>query len=202
MTDFIIRPMQVTDVNAVMALERQVFSMPWPAFVYFHEIQHNELAFMGLIEAQGIAVERKLPFSPSGWLKRLAQEHHPIAAYGGVWLDGDEGHISTVASSPEYRGQGFGELMLLALLGRAIVEGMHGAMLEVRVGNSVAQTLYYKYGFQIDGRHYGYYRDNNEDAYVMRVFDFTPDYRAFIKTRMDEMARRIAYEDQFSDFSG
>lgn len=43
--------------------------------------------------------------------------------------------------------------------------------LEVRASNSVAQSLYRKYGFQVVGRRGRYYSDINEDAVVMAVQD-------------------------------
>ena len=68
-----------------------------------------------------------------------------------------------------WRGRGIGELMLLAMLDRSIELGAHEVTLEVRVSNTVAQNLYCKYGFEVVGRRSSYYRDNDEDAVVMRL---------------------------------
>ncbi len=79
----------------------------------------------------------------------------------------DEAHISTLASHPDWRGQGVGELLLLAMIDRAAEIGGEVVTLEVRVTNNVAQALYQKYGFQVAGRRKGYYSDNGEDALIM-----------------------------------
>ena len=42
-------------------------------------------------------------------------------------------------------------------------------VLEVRVSNTVAQNLYHKYGFKIMATKRGYYQNNKEDAYDMRL---------------------------------
>ena len=79
-----------------------------------------------------------------------------------------EGHISTLAIHPEWRGWGLGELLLHRALEQAIESDAHTISLEVRVSNNMAQTLYAKYGFATVSRLRGYYADG-EDAYLMRA---------------------------------
>jgi [ribosomal protein S18]-alanine N-acetyltransferase len=191
---FLIRPMHVGDIRQVMSLERRVFSMPWPAFIYIHEINHNPTAFMGVIEA---------PLEDDSSLSRLKailrlDEKPAIAAYGGIWMDGREGHISTIASAPDYRGKGFGELMLVALLARAVVQKMQWVILEVRVSNTLAQKLYEKYGFEVVARLPEYYHDNQEDALKMRLD--TLDV-AVLRERFAALQARIPVEDHYSGLS-
>jgi ribosomal-protein-alanine N-acetyltransferase len=54
-------------------------------------------------------------------------------------------------------------------LREAAARGAKSASLEVRVSNDAAIRLYRKYGFQVAGRRVRYYRDNDEDAYIMTV---------------------------------
>jgi ribosomal-protein-alanine N-acetyltransferase len=79
----------------------------------------------------------------------------------------DEAHISTIAVQPHWRRRGIGELLLVAMLDRAIELGAEIATLEVRVSNVTAQNLYRKYGFRKAGLRRRYYRDSDEDALIM-----------------------------------
>ena len=79
----------------------------------------------------------------------------------------DEAHISTIATMREWRGRGIGELLLVAMIDEAQSLGAEKVTLEVRVSNLVAQNLYRKYGFKVEGRRRRYYSDNGEDALIM-----------------------------------
>ena len=97
------------------------------------------------------------------WRLRRAPSPHP-AGYGGLWVIEDEGHISTLAVQPSERGQRWGELLLTALIQRALTAGASYIVLEVRVSNLIAQALYRKYSFAIVERRARYYADS-EDAF-------------------------------------
>jgi ribosomal-protein-alanine N-acetyltransferase len=45
--------------------------------------------------------------------------------------------------------------------------------LEVRASNTIAQSLYYKYGFTQTGLRHNYYIDNKEDAVIMSTENIT-----------------------------
>lgn len=194
------RPMVVNDVRNVRNVDREVFSMPWPGFIFAHEIDHNKLAFMGLIEGQRAELD-KSKLAPLSWLQKINYLERPLVAYGGVWLDGGEGHISTLATVPQFQRQGFGELMLLGLLWRAVVAKMERATLEVRQSNVGAQSLYRKYGFEVVETQYAYYRDNDEDAYIMKVRKLDADYQAFLRERWAVMYTKFDFADRYSGYS-
>ena len=204
---YVIRPMELSDIQQVTMIERQVFTMPWPSFVYVHEISQNKLAHMGLIEAGYDQVEtdaideEQSGFFNIGWMRsRRRKSSQPIAAYGGVWMDGSSGHISVIASSPNYRRQGFGELMLIALIGKAITQNMKRMVLEVRVSNKSAQALYEKYNFDVHETIPDYYHDNGEDAYVMVTPNFTDDYFAMLRTNISRLRQYISFADRYSNW--
>lgn len=90
-----------------------------------------------------------------------------ILGYAGLWLVLDEAHVTTVAVRPDLRGQGLGELLLVRLIEIAQEMGAHRMTLEVRVSNEVAQNLYRKYTFKVEGVRRRYYSDDNEDALIM-----------------------------------
>ncbi|BCB02111.1 ribosomal protein S18-alanine N-acetyltransferase [Bacillus sp. KH172YL63] len=141
-----IRFMTVDDLDAVMAIENQSFSIPWSRDAFLNEIEQNHL---------------------STYL--VAEEDERVVGYCGVWLVVDEGHITNVAVLPDYRGRGVGEALMRKLMDVAGECGARTMTLEVRVTNGAAQHLYRKLGFQDGGIRKRYYSDNQEDALVMWV---------------------------------
>ncbi len=151
--------MQVDDLEQVMLLEQVSFAAPWPESAYRYELTQNDLASYLVVSPDVRSV---------AWRQRShADLRPPILAYGGLWLLVDEAHISTIASHPDWRGHGLGELLLVGLLDVAVMRQAVEATLEVRVSNLVAQNLYRKYHFDLVGRRKGYYHDNDEDALIM-----------------------------------
>jgi ribosomal-protein-alanine N-acetyltransferase len=143
--------------------------------------------------------------NPRGWLQRLRPpmpphppQIHQIVAYGGLWRMMDEAHISTIASHPDYRGQGFGEIALVAMMRRSARMGAGFIVLEVRVNNHVAQNLYRKHGFKHFATKPRYYRDNNEDAYDMRV-EFNNATRREIDRNFDALRQRYGFVDTYTE---
>ncbi|NLW17086.1 MAG: ribosomal protein S18-alanine N-acetyltransferase [Firmicutes bacterium] len=136
--------MQVSDLDAVLAIEKLCFPMPWSRFAFQTELTQNHYALyiVGKIGGQ-------------------------IVAYAGAWIILDEAHITNVAVHPDWQGRGLGREILLALLARAKVRGATRATLEVRKHNTQAQRLYRKYGFYYRGVRPGYYTDTGEDALIM-----------------------------------
>lgn len=139
-----VAPMRVADLPAVHAIERASFDLPWPVDAYRTELETNRLA-------QYLVV-------------RLGDD---IAAYGGMWLMVDEAHVITFAVHPDWRRQGIGERLLLAMLDVAVDAGARDATLEVRLSNLPARRLYEKFGFRPVGLRPRYYSDNGEDALIM-----------------------------------
>lgn len=190
-----VEPMQWEDVPQVMAIERKSFTLPWSDYTYRHEILDNYNAHYFVARR----LDDRLVSKRASWwerfLKRGLFKHEvkaPIVGYGGFWIVIDEAHISTIASAENWRGHGIGELMLLAMIERSIELGAHEVTLEVRVSNTVAQNLYRKYGFEVVGRRPGYYRDNNEDADLMTVFDVhKAEYQARLKALRETLEDRL-----------
>ena len=90
-----------------------------------------------------------------------------LAGYAGLWLMVDEAHITTIGVRPQFRGRGYGELLLVTLTEAALDINARWLTLEVRMSNATAQNLYRKYGFHDAGTRKRYYTDNNEDALIM-----------------------------------
>ena len=104
----------------------------------------------------------------------------------------DEAHIATIASHPEWRGRGVGELLLLNMLRVAQQIQAINTTLEVRVSNQAAQNLYRKYNFEEVGRRKAYYQDNREDALIMTVTVFqTQAYAERLDVLEEDLRARL-----------
>jgi ribosomal-protein-alanine N-acetyltransferase len=189
-TAFVVEPMRVEHISAVSAIEKLSFPQPWPQNAYRREIVENRMAHY--IVARRLSDEHSPGDSAaaashaapgqndfigrlSRFLRppepprspRLEEELRSIVGYAGIWVMTDEAHVTTIASHPDVRGHGVGELLLVALIHRGIEVGARWTTLEVRASNTVAQGLYRKYTFKEMGVRRRYYSDNGEDALVM-----------------------------------
>jgi ribosomal-protein-alanine N-acetyltransferase len=160
-----IEPMAVGDLAAVHAIERASFRSPWPPDAYRNDLESNRLA--------------------QYLVARVGDE---VAAYGGMWLMIDEGHIITFAVDPAWRRQKVGERLLLAFLDLARDRGAHEATLEVRLSNLPARRLYEKFGFRPVGLRPHYYSDDNEDALIMTTL---PLADAAMRERIERLRAEI-----------
>ena len=148
MSDVFIRPMIKADLEQVIAIDQVSFSLPWPQRSFQYELDEN--------------------FTSRCW---VAEVDGRIAAMMVGWLIVDELHVATLATHPEYRGQGIGKRLLVHALHAARDEGVTRSFLEVRESNTVALSMYHSLGFVEDGRRKEYYKDNNEDAILMTLND-------------------------------
>lgn len=160
----LLRPMQIQDLDAVMALEVVCFPTPWSRDLYVREIvANNSVANSNVANSTGtywVLVpgpdETELP---------------PLLAYGGIWLIADEAHVTTLASHPAWRRHGYAGRVLVHLLEVARARGATLATLEARASNVAAIRLYEKLGFVAVGVRRGYYSDTREDARLLTLFD-------------------------------
>jgi len=166
-----LRYMRPKDITQVVAIDREAFAIPWSPQSYAYEIGEAAYSYMVVLER---AEERPV----QGWRRLIrnfnggvqtTELHHEIVGYGGLWNIADEAHISTIATRSDWRGNGYGELMLASMIHRAIRLEASYIVLEVRVSNEAAQNLYRKYGFKVAAVKSKYYHDNGEDAYDMRL---------------------------------
>lgn len=146
--------MHVRDLPAVLGIERAAYEVGWPATAFERELSQNQMARYIVIERVG------------------GDGSATVAGFGGIWLMVDQAHVVTVAVDPECRRQGYGRLLVHALVRLAIESSMSSATLEVRVSNVAARALYAEYGFYEVGLRKRYYSDNNEDAVIMTTEEF------------------------------
>jgi [ribosomal protein S18]-alanine N-acetyltransferase len=140
----VVDEMRIADIAAVHRIERMSFATPWPAYAFEQELTANRMA-------------RYV----------VARSGSEVVGFGGLWLMVDEAHITTFGVHPDWRRQGAGRRILLALVDLALELRAARMTLEVRAGNTAAQALYAELGFEITGRRVAYYSDDGEDALVM-----------------------------------
>jgi ribosomal-protein-alanine N-acetyltransferase len=172
-------PMTVDDIARVMEIDTLSFPLPWSPTSYRYELTQNPNSHF-VVAVAGGSPANSAPKEPESLVDRLKPSHwfrpqspaapppgRQIVGYGGFWFIIDEAHISTIAVHPDWRGQGVGENLFVAMLEQALDLGAQSVTLEVRVSNAAAQALYHKYEFEQTGRRKRYYRDNGEDALLM-----------------------------------
>jgi ribosomal-protein-alanine N-acetyltransferase len=143
---FSIRRMKLDDVEQVVAIDQASFSLPWPERTFRYEVAENSASRPWVVDIDG-----------------------RVVAMIVVWFIVDEAHIATIATHPDFRGQGFGKKLLVHALMAAKEEGAQTALLEVRESNDKAQEMYRKLGFVEVNRRLQYYSDNGEDAVLMNA---------------------------------
>jgi [ribosomal protein S18]-alanine N-acetyltransferase len=157
-----LRPMGVDDLEVVAEIERLSFPVPWPIAAYRQEITGNANAHYYVASVEPVA---------GGLTGNGGGPWPEVVAYGGLWMQYDEAHVSTLAVHPRCRRRRIAERLLVRLIERAVDLGAGELTLEVRESNVAAQRLYEKYGFLVVGYRRRYYPDNGEDALIMT----TPD---------------------------
>jgi len=138
--------MTLEDVPAVIELDKLSFSLPWPERSFRYELTENSASRCWVAELDG-----------------------RIVAMLVAWFLVDEAHIATVATHPDLRRQGIAKKLLAYALQHMKSEGAASSFLEVRAGNTAAQEMYRKFGYQVAGRRKHYYKDNGEDAILMSL---------------------------------
>ena len=140
---FEIRDMKADDIEGVLQVERESFSIPWSRKLFFDELENPHTVYF--VCCDGIE----------------------IIGYGGMWHVVDEGQITNIAVRKKFRGMKVGSRLLSELIGWACKKEISVIGLEVRAENKAAMALYEKFGFVPVGRRKDYYREPTEDAVLM-----------------------------------
>jgi len=133
--------MHEADLDQVMAIETDSFSLPW--------------------SRKNFEVELKKEFCFS----IVALTNYKVVGYLIVWLVADEIHIANIAVHYEWRRHGIAEMLMRIAIQNSKRFSWMG--LEVRRTNRAARALYTKLGFIEVGERKNYYQLEGEDAILM-----------------------------------
>ena len=139
-----LRRMRVIDLEAVQAIERRAYKMPWKRGVFLDCIQ-------------------------SGCECHVLESRHAMIGYGLMSVGAMECHLLNLCIDPAFQRRGHGRALLRRLLGIAVDHGAARAILEVSVSNPSAMRLYLSEGFNRISRRRNYYPcpGGREDAVVL-----------------------------------
>ena len=141
--DYLIRKMTGQDLEQLIAIENECFSMPWSRQSYETELKNQ-------------------------WANYLVCDWAgEIAAYVGMWTVFEEAHITNVAVAKKFRGRGLGRILMREEEKVARAKLANRILLEVRPSNSAALAMYRGLGYIPISVRKEYYEDNGEDALVM-----------------------------------
>lgn len=142
--DLEIRPLTVSRLDEVLAIERASFSDPWS-----REMFRSELTLGG------------------GTYARVAERDGAVAGYLCAVLVSDEAHVGNLAVAQAERRRGVAQRLLDDLVANARSRRVRRITLEVRESNENARKFYYKNNFIDVAIRKNYYRNPTEDAIVM-----------------------------------
>jgi len=145
-----ITPMQASDLDDVMEIEKHAFGSQWARRVFQEELE-REWARIDVVRRRDDAGNSR------------------VVAFCNYWVVRDEIHLLNIATLPETRRQGQASLLLAHMLEVAERQHCHYITLEVRRSNDAAIALYERFGFVAVGVRPKYYAENNEDAIVMTL---------------------------------
>jgi [ribosomal protein S18]-alanine N-acetyltransferase len=139
----LIRPMQFTDLEAVAAIERRTFTLPWSLGIFSGQLS-RESGICLVCEIEG-----------------------RIIAYLIADMFVDVWHLMNVAVDQPHRREHVASALIEAYFELTEHNAHRGHTLEVRASNSGAIELYRSFGFVSTGVRPGYYSNDREDAVIM-----------------------------------
>lgn len=152
----LIREMTLQDVPAVAEIEKMCFSLPWSEQSLIDSVKREDTMFLVCEEFD----EKNSDDT--------GDENSNIVGYIGMYLSFDEGDITNVAVSPAHRKKGYGEALVSKAKELAREKQLEMILLEVRVSNAPAISLYKKMGFEELGIRKKFYEHPVEDAIIMK----------------------------------
>ena len=139
-------PMGIKDLNKIYDLELESYDFPWTKEILRDCILYKYDSFSVFFNENLV-----------GYV--IAKITYP------------ETHILNLTVKKNFRKKGIGKSLIELIIGEARLRNSENILLEVRVGNIEAQSLYEKLNFQIIGTRKNYYESENsrEDAYVLKL---------------------------------
>jgi len=139
----LVRPMQFTDLEAVLAIEAVTFTLPWSLAVFTGQVSRTT----------GIAL--------------ICEMDGETVAYLIADMFVDVWHLMNLAVREDCRRRHVASELLETYFSITERRPHRGHTLEVRTSNAGAIELYQSFGFVTTGVRPGYYSDDHEDAVIM-----------------------------------
>lgn len=138
-----IRPMVREDLKTVLALERQLFSDPWPMSVFVESMSQPD------------------------WQLIVAEADNKVIGYACFVIIADEGHLTNIAVARSWQRKSVANQLLDHILRQMKRQECRYIVLEVRPTNAGAVAFYERHGFKTLYRRPNYYHSPVEDALVL-----------------------------------
>lgn len=140
--DYTIRRMSSRDLDAVYALELELFPNPWPKAFFATDLRARDT------------------------IAYVAEDTGAVLAYCMATCTDGRFHVTNIAVDVRHQHRGIASRLMDLLERTAAEKGCRDAYLEVRTDNAPAIRLYERLGYAIAYRRRHYYIDG-DDAYVM-----------------------------------
>lgn len=147
-SDYLLRRMTEQDLDGIMKIEQESFTLPWSRDSYRGELI-NQFANYLVCDYEG-----------------------DIAGYVGAWMVFEDAHITNIAVGKSFRNKGLGTMLMQEIEKIARSKKALRILLEVRPSNTSALVMYEKLGYVQTGIREAYYSDNGEDALIMTKYLF------------------------------
>lgn len=144
--NILIKRGQEEDTDKILKIEIVSFQNPWSKESIVEDISNKDRSYYYLIS-----------------------ESDEIVGYISIWLILDEISINNIAISKQYRGKGYGKLLIEKIFELGKEKEVRNYILEVRESNVEAIGLYEKVGFKIIGKRKQFY-SNGETALIMSKY--------------------------------
>ena len=138
-----------TEIDAILAIERQSFQRIWGRSSFLGELACDY--------AYSYTVRCEEGSSPP-----------QIIAYICFRIITDEMHLLRIAVAPRWRRRGVASKLLDKCFALSLENGAGSAILEVRPSNKPAISLYHKLGFHLAEKRINYYTETGEDALILK----------------------------------
>lgn len=145
LTGLVLDAMDINDLPEVVTIERASFTTPWSETSFFNEIKN--------------------PLS----ISRVARKGGSVIGYICAKRIMDEGHILTLAVSPEFRRLGIASALVEEIVKCLGQDDCRHIFLEVRASNKEAKRIYERFNFKLIGTRKNYYVSPVEDAVIMAL---------------------------------
>jgi ribosomal-protein-alanine N-acetyltransferase len=141
-----IRRMLLSDLDAVVAIEREVFLFPWTRGNFNDSIN-------------------------SGYHCLVLDLNGHLFGYGVMTIGAEEAHLLTLSIAAAFQRKGWGEQLLRHFIQIAREQRARSMFLDVRESNHAAARLYERMGFRQVGKRRDYYpaMGGRENSLVMEL---------------------------------